>query len=74
MMLMIKFMAARSVKLFHDNYNSWKLENPMFSYKGCKQKYLNQHECRLSVPELVDRLLEPKKKHFTWLDYAEYLL
>ena len=40
----------------------------------CKQKYLKQYGCRLSGPELVDHLREPKKKHFTWLDYAEYLL
>ena len=39
MMLMVKFMAARPAKLFHDKYESWKLENPRFSYKDCKQKY-----------------------------------
>ena len=73
-MLMVKFLAARPAKLFHDNYESWKLEDPTFSYKDCRQKYLKQYGCRLSGPELVDRLREPKKKHFTWLDYAEYLL
>ena len=73
-MLMVKFMAAKPAKLFHDNYESWKFENPTFSCKDCKQKYLKQFGFRLSGPELVDRLREPKKKHFTWLYYVEYLL
>ncbi|KAJ0394729.1 hypothetical protein ATCC90586_008689 [Pythium insidiosum] len=71
--IMVKFMSARPVKYYHDNIGRWMAENPAFSYSDLKHKFLVQYGCRLSCPELNERMRMPKKPHQTWLDCAEYL-
>ncbi|KAJ0391649.1 hypothetical protein P43SY_010213 [Pythium insidiosum] len=71
--IMVKFMSARPAKYYHDNIARWMAEDPTFSYEDLKRKFLVQYGCRLSGPELNDRMRVPKKLNQTWLDYAEYL-